>query len=294
MATPVYPAILTKFDWDKNKGTIGKTANELGIGRAVADAEAAFKAIDWTPFNQSYTAQALKGIPHANLSALVTQIQAQQQRLQDSCDALLKLANTTYQVVQSYERATTFAKPTIEHVRRMKQTATDFRTALFQKKLDEKTLLLARKAKGFAKLATIDFDIFCGTPALTTEFMKLCRKQMCDVEFEFMMAANAAHRATGCPSGPEADDMYNRFIKVDPISKSNPANVAATTCARLEAFYQRGLLRNPGAQREDVRKAWAQGYQDGKNMFLSIYKQWRKNIDINDSGNFLLTDVLQA
>ena len=293
MSTPVYPAILTKSDWDKNKGTIGKAANELGIGRAVADAEAAFKAIDWAPLNRSYSAAELKGMPHASLSTLVTQLQTQHQRLQDACDALLKLANTTYHVVQNYERAATFAKPTIEHVRRMKQTATDFRTGLFKKK-DERTLLLARKAKGLAKLATIEFDVFCGTPALTTEFMKLCRKQMCVVEFEFMMAANAAHRNTGCPSGPEADDMYNRFIKVDPISKSNPANVDATTCVPLRVFYERGVLRNPGAEREEVRKAWAKAYQEGKNMFLQIYPQWRRGIDINDSGNFLLADILQA
>lgn len=47
---PTYPAVLTKSNWDKNKGLMAKMAGATGVGEALAKLEAAFKAVDWKKF----------------------------------------------------------------------------------------------------------------------------------------------------------------------------------------------------------------------------------------------------
>jgi hypothetical protein len=44
---PDYPTILTKTNWDKNKGVVAKMAGATGVGDALAKLEAAYKAVDW-------------------------------------------------------------------------------------------------------------------------------------------------------------------------------------------------------------------------------------------------------
>jgi hypothetical protein len=176
----------------------------------------------------------------------------------------------------------------------MKTSAGEFRTYLFTKKLDQ-MLLMVRKARGLAKLNTIDFDNFMSMPPLTFEFLQReVRKIHSEVEFQFLIETNGAFRGVTCPSGPEADQLYLTYIKPDPISKSNSANIAAEKCKPLENFYEQGSLRNPGAKREEVRAAWAAAYRDGKTMFTETYKKFRRELSIEDASNFLLVDVLQS
>lgn len=47
---PDYPAVLTKANWDKNKGVIAKMAGATGVGDALSKLEAAYKAVDWKKF----------------------------------------------------------------------------------------------------------------------------------------------------------------------------------------------------------------------------------------------------
>jgi hypothetical protein len=47
---PDYPAILTKTNWDKNKGVVAKMAGATGVGDALSKLEAAYKAVDWKKF----------------------------------------------------------------------------------------------------------------------------------------------------------------------------------------------------------------------------------------------------
>ena len=47
---PDYPAVLTKTNWDKNKGVIAKMAGATGVGDALSKLEAAYKAVDWKKF----------------------------------------------------------------------------------------------------------------------------------------------------------------------------------------------------------------------------------------------------
>jgi hypothetical protein len=47
---PDYPSVLTKANWDKNKGVIAKMAGATGVGDALAKLEAAYKVVDWKKF----------------------------------------------------------------------------------------------------------------------------------------------------------------------------------------------------------------------------------------------------
>ncbi|MGZ5277474.1 MAG: hypothetical protein ACXWCU_16345 [Caldimonas sp.] len=47
---PAYPAILTKANWDKNKGVAAKMAGATGVGEALAKLETAYKTVDWKKF----------------------------------------------------------------------------------------------------------------------------------------------------------------------------------------------------------------------------------------------------
>jgi hypothetical protein len=293
MPAPTYPVILTKTDWDKNKGIIGKAPNELGIGPAIVSSENAFKQIDWSILDQNFTAAILKPLTHLQLTNLVNRILQHQTQIAKTTDELLKLANAAYAVVQNNANAVTFTKPTFEHVRNIKQAATDFRPVLFGKKLD-KELIVARKAKGYAKLKTTDFDILCGTPALATEFIKEAQKMQSVDQFEFMIATNGAKRGIDCPSGPQADQIYLKYIKVDPVSKGNAANVNGDLCKPIDDYYTAGLLRNPDAKREEVRLAWAACYNNAKSHFLQPFHMWKVNFPLDDDNAFLLCAFLQA
>src|SRR5690349_18658904 len=129
MAAPVYPTILTKADWDRNKGTIGKQPTELGIKTALEAAGNEWRQIDWTVVQQC-TAFTLKDLPRPVITQLIGRIQQAALRIAATRTALSNLANVCGGVVQRYERAVTFAKPTIDHVRKMQKAASDFSAEL--------------------------------------------------------------------------------------------------------------------------------------------------------------------
>jgi hypothetical protein len=47
---PDYATVLTKSNWDKNKGVVAKMAGATGVGEALAKLETAYKAVDWSKF----------------------------------------------------------------------------------------------------------------------------------------------------------------------------------------------------------------------------------------------------
>lgn len=52
MAIPQIPTILTKADWDKEKGVLAKAmVGETGVGAAMDKVKAAYAAVDWKKFN---------------------------------------------------------------------------------------------------------------------------------------------------------------------------------------------------------------------------------------------------
>lgn len=57
---PAYPPILTKADWDRQKGKIAKLAGKTGVGEAMQKCERAYAAVDWDKLELS------KGAPGIN------------------------------------------------------------------------------------------------------------------------------------------------------------------------------------------------------------------------------------
>jgi len=50
---PEYPKILTKKDWDKNKGVIAKMHGETGIGAKMEAVQKLYDAVDWDKINMT-------------------------------------------------------------------------------------------------------------------------------------------------------------------------------------------------------------------------------------------------
>ena len=128
MGAPVYPTILTKADWDRNKATIGKHPTELGVKAALDAAWNEWRQIDWSVLQQC-AVFLLKGMSRPLISHLIARMQQAGPRIATTRTALRNLANVCGEIVKRYERTVTFAKPTIEHVRNMQKAAMDFGAA---------------------------------------------------------------------------------------------------------------------------------------------------------------------
>jgi hypothetical protein len=50
---PEYPKILTRKDWDKNKGVIAKMHGETGIGEKMDEVQKLYDAVDWDKINMT-------------------------------------------------------------------------------------------------------------------------------------------------------------------------------------------------------------------------------------------------
>lgn len=48
---PNFPAVLTRANWDKNKGILAKMAGFTGMGEALATLDTQYKKVDWTSYD---------------------------------------------------------------------------------------------------------------------------------------------------------------------------------------------------------------------------------------------------
>jgi len=248
MPVPVYPTILTKADWDKNKGTMGKAPNELGIGPAVSAAWAAWTKVDWSVLNECQINN-LAQLAHPLAIHLQMRVQQAIPRIPPVIDALQSLANVINDVLLRYGRAATFSKPTLEHIAKMRQAALDFRATLQENNL-QRELLLARKARGYALIRPLNFDQMLANPQMAALFLPVTQRGFCDVPFEFLLDTLCTLRGDLPPAG-NINAMYDKYIK------DNDANVAAPIQARLKGYYDKKQLANPPAElRDEVCKAW--------------------------------------
>ncbi len=51
ITTPSFPALLTRTNWDKNKGILAKIAGFTGMGEALATLETQYKKVDWPSYD---------------------------------------------------------------------------------------------------------------------------------------------------------------------------------------------------------------------------------------------------
>jgi hypothetical protein len=285
MPPPIYPAILTKANWDTNKGSIAKAPNELGIGPAISTAETSFNKIDWNiPGNPS--PRQLRDTPHPILCGLCLAMQVQQPRARAAYEALVTLANVAAGVVSRYERAVTFPKPIIEHVRKIQQAATQLSIPV-RDGLDPQLKLL-RKARGLAALQSFTVGRLLDNIQLSQHFLQWSRTQLCDLEFEFLMDTHLTTRGQ-FPTGPRANQMYDKYVH------NNKANVSDAAYLNLKRFRDANQLADPPvAVREDVRAAWARAYNEASSMLKQRMSPWRASLRLDTDDSTLLCDVLQA
>jgi len=287
MPAPVYPTILTKANWDANKGTMGKAPNELGIGPAVNAAWSAWTQVDWSVLNDC-NPRNLAQLPHPVANHLVMRIQQAIPRISAVCDALLKLANTIADVLSRYGRAVTFPKPTLEHIAKMQQAATDFRATLLENNL-QRELVLARKARGYALIRPMTFEQLLADPRMAALFLPVTQRGFCDVPFEFLLDTLCTLNGQ-LPPFYKVEDMYVKYIK------DNDANVAAPIQEKLKNFYDKKELANPPAElRDQVRGAWESAHKESKKMFPQRFGNWKSDLEqFKANDNTLLAPFLQV
>ncbi|HEV8377341.1 MAG TPA: hypothetical protein VGP99_00710 [Tepidisphaeraceae bacterium] len=286
MPAPVYPTILTKADWDKNKGTIGKAPNELGIGPAVSAAWNAWTKVDWSVLNEC-SIKNLAELAHPLAIHLVMRIQQAIPRIPPVCEALQNLANIIRDVLARYGRAATFPKPTLEHIAKMQQAAIEFRATLLENNL-QRELVLARKARGYALIRPMTFDQLLANTQVAALFHPVTQRGFCDVPFEFLLDTMCTLKGQ-LPPADKADQMYVKYIK------DNDANVAAPIQAKLKGYYDKKQLANPPAElRAEVCAAWESAHKESKKMFPQRYGNWKSDLQqFKPNDNTLLAPFLQ-
>ena len=286
MPAPVYPTILTKTDWDANKGTIGKHPTELGIKARVEAAWNEWRQIDWSLVQQC-TVIMLKDLPRPQIIHLIARIQQAAPRIAATRTALSNLADTCRDVVMRYERAVTFAKPTIEHVRKMQRAATDFSAELQENGL-QRELLMARKAKGYARVRDLDLNAFLDEPPLSKLFLPAARKGFCEESWQFLMETRCSTKGR-LPEPARVPNIYRDFIE------NNDANIAAPLQQTLIKLQKDGQLADPPAEgREAARRAWEAAHKECQKMFPSRYAEWKNSLAIEGNDDRLLDPALQA
>lgn len=286
MAAPVYPAILTKADWDRNKGTIGRHPTELGIGAALEAAWNEWRQIDWSMLPQC-TAATLKTLPHPLILHLIARLQQAMPRIAATRAALGNLGVVTREVVARYERAATFARPTIEHVRKMQQAAVEFAAQLEKDNL-HKELVMARKAKGYARIRELDLNRFLDEPQIAKLFLPAARKGFCEESWQFLMETRCATKGM-LPAPERVPQIYRDFIE------NNDANIAAPLQKALMALHKDGKLVRPGPDSAQVvREAWVAAHKECQKMFPSRYAEWLNRPPLEGNDDLLLDPALHA
>jgi hypothetical protein len=289
MPVAVYPAILTKADWDKNKGAISKHPNELGIGLAVVAAEGNYKNIDRKAL-VDITPQKLKEQSRnsAFLLSLLPQVQRQLGRVREAYDALIRLADVTGGVVARYERAVTFPKPVIEHVRKMNAAALELVGSFGKEQPLEKELLLARKARGLARLQELKLASMLENPTMCQHFMTWARKppQLCDEQFEFLVGTFCTTKGQ-TPTGDKAVQLYEKFIVTKEVNIDDQDRQAI-------AKYK-GQLRTPTPEAsEALKNLWWKAHISAKNMFdssMGSYGLFQKDAIVADNPILLMQEL---
>lgn len=286
MAAPVYPTVLTKADWDLNKGTIGKHQTELGIKAALEAAWNEWRQIDWSVLQQC-TVSNLKGLPRPLIDHQIARLQQAMPRIAATRTALASLGAVTRDVVMRYERSATFAKPTIDHVRKMQKAAVDFAAELENNNL-QRELVMARKAKGYARVRDLDLNKFLDEPQLSKLFLPAARKGFCEEAWQFLMETRCSTKGR-LPAADKVPQIYRDFVE------NNDANIGVEKQKVLVALHKDSKLVSPPADsQETVRKAWEAAHKECQKMFPSRYADWLNGLAIDGKDDTLLDPSLQA
>ena len=122
MAIPTIPVILTKADWDKQKGIIAKVGvGETGIGAAMDKLKATYTAVDWKKFDATGRHPTSDpGVVDEELKAAKTEFASKVEKVRTELRALQALALKTQGIFKS---KTMVPKSSAEHAGKIASAA---------------------------------------------------------------------------------------------------------------------------------------------------------------------------
>jgi hypothetical protein len=123
----VYPDILTKKDWDKNKGAFAKLAGKTGMGEQMEKLEKAWKSVKADNIDPDKVLYGAKGQDPDKVLALAKGEHAKCLAAQKEAYALRDLAKKT---AEAFKKNKLIPKKSTEHVEAIQKTADHFGVAL--------------------------------------------------------------------------------------------------------------------------------------------------------------------
>jgi hypothetical protein len=279
---PTYPVILTKSNWDLNKGSMGKAPGELGIGPAITAAQTDFNKIDWKAAS-SVEDPTINDYNDIQIRQLLDKLRAAQQSVRACINDLQTLSNTATTVISNYERSVTFTKLQIEHVRRIKEASIEF-TRVLSTYTFEKELIIAKRRYGGSRLPALTMKGFLPHADWHPRFMPYAKKTFCEDPYQFLIETYCTQREQLPQRG---DQIYEKYIK------DNDANIPMDLKKRLDALKAH-LANPPAPMRQEILNAWKAAHESSNSMFGSTLSPFVKTLDFKSPENdFLLHPDLQ-
>ena len=160
-----YPRILTKFDWDANKGLIAKMHGETGLGAACETAERKYSLINWRIFDASSS-----NSQHGDSIFIkeLTEVEFRRHVL-PAAEYMLELKGKCDQVATSFQHSKTIPGSSRLHVERMSEAAEAF----------------ARELRGVEKLK---LAALLYSPVWRQRLLDHCRREFSAENLEFLLA----------------------------------------------------------------------------------------------------------
>ncbi len=198
-----YPAILTKAEWDKQKGILAKVKGETGVGAACDKAESAYDGIDWTEFNIEGVLKAGDAVAireHVNAAKLVYK-----EKVMPTSAALMTLSSTAAKAAGTLN-ANALTKSAGAVALQISSKAKEFaqllvhHCELLQNEFVRLDGILLRQA-------TLQFDQIWANAKLKEKLLEQCKVDHCEENYYFLHEYGSS-----APKGPKGIAMYAKFI----------------------------------------------------------------------------------
>ena len=159
-----YPRILTKFDWDANKGLIAKMYGETGLGAACETAERKYNLINWRIFDASNS-------NHHGDTIFINQLTEVEFRrhVLPAAEYVLELKGKCDQVASSFQHSRTIPISSRLHVEKMSEAAEIF----------------SRELRGVEKLK---LAALLYSPIWRQKLLAFCQSEFSSENLEFLLA----------------------------------------------------------------------------------------------------------
>jgi len=191
-----YPRILTKFDWDANKGLIAKMHGETGLGAACETAERKYNLINWRIFDASNSNS------HHGDTIFINQLTEVEFRrhVLPAAEYVLELKGKCDQVATSFQHSNAIPMSSRLHVEKMSEAAETF----------------SRELRGVEKLK---LAALLYSPIWRQRLLAFCQSEFSSENLEFLLAVTTGRfypifpptERILLPAG-QAREIFSKFI----------------------------------------------------------------------------------